>query len=166
MDPFAAATDWKPVLDAIVGSRHGGQVETVLKRLRDLDAKHPHVAEIAFQIAWTLDTFDRPAEAAPEYERALALGLPPNDHANALVGLGNCLRLAGQTARAVQVLENARAQFPDNVEFAPYLALAQHAAGNHADAVRTLIDVLAETSEDIGIAAHQRALRYQASRLA
>lgn len=165
MDPIAASTDWKPVLDAIIGSRHGGQVEGVLKRLRDLDARHPHVAEIAFQIAWTLDTLDRPAEAAPEYERALALGLPPNDHANALVGLGNCLRLSGQVARAVGMLENARVQFPDNAEFAAYLALAQYDAGNHADAVRTLLDALAETSEDIGIAAHQRALRYQAARL-
>lgn len=165
MDPYAAATDWRPVLDAIVGARHGGQIEHVLGRLKDLDAKHPHNAEIAFQIAWTLDALDRPAEAVPEYERAITLGLPPNDHANALVGLGNCLRLSGQAQRAVNVLDKARAQFPDNAEFAAYLALAQYDAGQAADAVRTLLDVLAETSEDIGIAAHQRALRYQASRL-
>ena len=157
--------DWKPILDAIVGARHGGQIESVLKRLHDLDARHPHVAEIAFQIAWTLDTLDRPAEAVAHYERALALGLEPNEHANALVGLGNCLRLAGQGDRAVEVLDKARARFPDNAEFAAYLALALHDTGRHAEALRTLMDAMLDTTEDIGLTAHQRALRYQAGRL-
>ncbi len=165
MDPFAAATDWKPVLDAIVGARHGGQIETVLGRLKDLDAKHPHNAEIAFQIAWTLDTLDRPGEAVPHYERAITLGLDPNEHANALVGFGNCLRLSGQAARAVDILDKAGVQFPHNAEFSAYLALAQYDAGRPADALRTLMNTLVETSEDIGIAAHQRSLRYQAGRL-
>lgn len=154
--------DWKPILDAIIGARHGGQIQTVLGRLEDLDTKYPHVAEIVFQIAWTLDALDRPAEAVPHYEHALALGLEPSEHANALTGFGNCLRLSGQVSRAVEVLSNAQVQFPDNAEFSAYLALAQHTEGKHADALRTLMDLLLETSDDIGLSAHQRTLRYQA----
>src|SRR5690606_14320040 len=89
----------------------------------------------------------------------------PKAPPNALVGLGNCLRLAGRGDRAVEVRHKARARFPDNAEFAAYLALALHDAGRHAEALRTLMDAMLDTTEDIGLAAHQRALRYQAGRL-
>ena len=42
---------WKPELDAIIGARHGGQVEHVHGLLQKLDARFPNVAEIAYQLA-------------------------------------------------------------------------------------------------------------------
>jgi thioredoxin-like negative regulator of GroEL len=157
---------WKAELDAIVGARHGGQVGTVLKRLQDLDQRHPQVAEIHHQIAWTLDIQGRAPEAIPHYEQALALGLPPNEHSGALIGLGSSLRLAGQAARSVEVLEQGRTLFPDNREFAAFLALALHDAGRGADAVKVLLEALLDGTEDVGLTAYQRALRHHASRLA
>ena len=160
-----ALPPWKPELDAIVGARHGGQVQSVLERLLDLDRRFPHVAEIHYQIAWTCDVLGREGEALPHYERAVALGLPPNEHSGALLGLGSTLRCLGQFDRAAEVLENAQRQFPDQREFEVFLALTRYNQGRHAEAMRLLLTLLADTSEDVGITAYQRAIRFYADKL-
>ena len=156
---------WKPELDAIVGARHGGQVEHVLGLLKKLDARFPNVAEIAHQIAWTLDVLGRPAEALPFYEKAVTLGLPPNELSGALLGLGSTLRALGQTARAIEVFESGRRQFPANREFDVFLAIAMHDGSRHTEAMQLLLTTLVDTSEDIGITAYQRAIRHAANGL-
>lgn len=156
---------WKTRLDAITGARHGGQVTGVLDQLLALDAAHPHVAEIAYQIAWTLDSQDRGAEALPHYERAIALGLPPNELSGALLGFGSTLRNLGQPNRAAEVLENGRTHFPENREFDVFLALVRHDQGRHAEALQLVLNTLLDTSEDIGVTAYQRALRFHSQRL-
>ncbi|MFA5265774.1 MAG: tetratricopeptide repeat protein [Opitutaceae bacterium] len=157
--------DWKPELDAIVGARHGGAGDTILSRLQDLDRRHPNVAEIAYQVAWSKDVMGNHAEAVPCYEKAISLGLPPNDHAGALIGLSACLLLTGNAAKAEEVLASGRALFPENREFEAFQALALHAKGKHAEALEILLVVLAETSVDRGIAAYQRTLRHVAARV-
>ncbi|MBW8781633.1 MAG: tetratricopeptide repeat protein [Verrucomicrobia bacterium] len=157
--------DWKPELDAIVGARHGGQTEHVLASLKKLDARYPHVAEIVYQLAWTCDVLGHPAEALPYYEKAVALGLAPNELSGALLGLGSTLRCTGQTARAIDVLESGRRQFPENREFEIFLSLALHDAGRHTEAMQLLLTTLAETTEDPGVLAYQRAIRFYAARL-
>lgn len=159
------SADWKPELDAIVGSRHGGQITHVLDLLKKLDARFPHVAEINYQLAWTCDVLGREAEALPYYEKAIALGLPPNELSGALLGLGSTLRTLGQLQRSAEVLRSGRAQFPDNREFDAFLALTLHDLGQHAEAMKLLLLLVADTTEDPGLTAYQRALRHAANRL-
>lgn len=154
---------WKGELDAIVGGRHGGRVDAVLPALRRLDGRFPHVPEVAAELAFTLAATGRReelTEALAVYERALALGLPTAaEQANALVGHAVCLLRLGRAAEAVGALERARAQFPEHAEFVAYLAVARFRAGETAEAFALVLDTLLETSEDIGLAAHQRTLR-------
>lgn len=157
--------DWKPELDAIIGARHGGASEAITARLRALDSKHPNVPEISLQLAWNLEVSGHPQDALPAYEKAILLGLSPSEHANGLIGLANCLRRTGAMDRAITVLRDGAALFPDNREFDAFLALALHQTGSHAEAIRTLMSVLVETSEDYGIRAHQRSLRHEATLL-
>lgn len=157
--------DWKPELDAIVGARHGGAGEAVASRLRALDGKYPNVPEIVLQLAWSLEISGKQEEALAAYDKALSLGLSPNEHAAALLGLANCQRLCGDAAKAIKTLREGLALFPDNREFDAHLGIALHQAGHYAEAVRTLITVLVETSEDAGIRAYQRSLRHQAAQL-
>lgn len=157
--------DWKPELDAIVGARHGGRADHVPELLRKLDARFPNVAEIHYQLAWTLDTAGKPADALPHYEKAVALGLSPNEHANALIGLAVTLRTLGQSARAADVLRSGQLQFPDNREFEVFLALALHDLGEHAAALRLALTALADTTEDPALTAYQRAIRHAAANL-
>ena len=156
---------WKEELDAIVGARAHGQASQLLPRLQDLDARHPHVAEIAYQIAWTCDTLGRAEQAVAAYEKAIALGLPPNEHSNALIGLGSTLRTLGQLDRSAEVLRSGQRQFPDNREFDAFLALTLHAQGKHAEALALALDTLITTTEDPGLTAYGRALRHAASQL-
>ncbi|MBL9216125.1 MAG: tetratricopeptide repeat protein [Opitutaceae bacterium] len=156
---------WKEELDAIVGARAHGQLEEILPRLQSLDGRHPNVGEIAYQIAWTCEVLGRAGEALPYYEKAVALGLPPNELSGALLGLGSTLRLVGQLERSAEVLRSGQRQFPDNAEFGAFLALTLHAQGRHGDALRQALDTLCDTSEDPGITAYQRALRHAAAQL-
>tara|TARA_R110002167_G_scaffold266738_2_gene473514 strand:+ start:14 stop:706 length:693 start_codon:yes stop_codon:yes gene_type:complete len=156
----ASLPAWKPSLDAITGARHGGQVATVLDQLKALDRNHPHVGEINYQIAWTLDSLDRENEALPYYERAISLGLPPNELSGALIGLGSTLRNVGELERAAQTLESGRRQFPDQPEFDAFLALVRHDQGRHTEALSLALTTLIDTTEDPGLTAYQRSLRH------
>ncbi|MBT5902828.1 MAG: tetratricopeptide repeat protein [Opitutaceae bacterium] len=156
---------WKPTLDAITGARHGGQIEGVLDQLQALAQNYPHVAEIAYQLAWTFDSLGKEAEALPQYEKAIALGLPPNEQSGALIGLGSTLRNLGELDRAADVLESGILQFPDQPEFEAFLALVRHDQGRKTDALRIAMNTLLETSDDPGITAYQRALRHYVGEL-
>jgi tetratricopeptide (TPR) repeat protein len=165
MDATTELPAWKEELDAIVGARAHGQLKEILPRLEQLDARHPNVAEIAYQLAWTCDVLGREADALPYYEKAVALGLPDNELAGALLGLGSTLRHLGQFERSASVLRSAQLQFPENREFDAFLALTLYADGKAGEALRLAIDTLCDTSEDQGIRAYQRALRHAASKL-
>jgi len=156
---------WKPSLDAITGARHGGQTDGILDQIQGLTTQYPHVAEIAYQLAWTLDSLGREAEALPHYERAILLGLPPNEQSGALIGMGSTLRNLGNLDRAEAVLTSGQTQFPDQPEFAAFLALVHHDQGKHTAALQLAMETLLNTSEDPGITAYQRALRHYVSQL-
>ncbi|MBX3736053.1 MAG: tetratricopeptide repeat protein [Candidatus Didemnitutus sp.] len=166
METPADLPAWKEELDAIVGARAHGQFNQLLPRLQDFDTRHPNVAEIAYQIAWTCDTLGRHESAVPAYEKAIALGLPPNELSNAYVGLGSTLRALGQLDRSAEVLRTGKLQFPDNREFDAFLSLTLHAQGKHAEALALVIETLVNTTEDPGLTAYGRALRHAAAKLA
>ena len=165
MSETADLPDWKEELDAIVGARAHGQAEEIIPRLKNLDTRRPNVAEINYQLAWTCDVLGRAAEALPYYEKAIALGLLPNELSGALIGLGSTLRLLGQLDRSAAVLRSGRTQFPENREFDAFLALTLHRQSQHAGAIKLLIDTLCDTTEDPGLTAYQRTLRHAASTL-
>lgn len=156
---------WKDELEAIIGARAHGQSKEILPRLKSLDERHPNVAEINYQLAWSCDVLGRAAEALPYYEKAVALGLAPNELSGALLGLGTTLRSLGQSTRSAEVLRSGKAQFPENREFDVFLALALHDLGQHAEATQLLVETLCDTTEDPGLTAYQRAIRHAASKL-
>ncbi len=156
---------WKEELEAIIGARAHGQSGEIFPRLQQLDRHHPNIPEINYQLAWTCDVLGRSAEALPYYEKAVALGLAPNELSGALIGLGSTLRSLGQLNRSAEVLTSGRAQFPENREFDAFLALTRHAQGRHNDSLRLLIDALCATTEDPGLRAYQRAIRHAVSKL-
>lgn len=160
-----ALPDWKQELDAIVGARAHGQFAEILPRLQELDARYPNIAEIAYQLAWTHDTLGHSAEAVPWYEKAIALGLSPNELSGALLGLGSALRILGRLEQSATVLRSGRSQFPENREFEVFLALTLHAQGRSAEALRLVLETLCDTTEDPGLTAYQRAIRHEASKL-
>jgi tetratricopeptide (TPR) repeat protein len=157
---------WKEELDAITGARHGGHISHVFGQLKALDARFPNVAEINYQLAWTCDGDGNAKEALSYYEKAVALGLPPNELSGALLGLGSTLRVLGQPERSAEVLRSGQNQFPENREFDVFLAMTLHHLGAHAEAMELLLTVIADTTDDPGLTAYQRAIRFYASQFA
>jgi thioredoxin-like negative regulator of GroEL len=56
-------------------------------------------------------------------------------------------------------------QFPDNPEFAVFLALTLHDQGRAAEALQLVLETLCATAEDPGLTAYQRAIRHAAAKL-
>ncbi len=82
------------------------------------------------------------AAAIAAYERALTLGLPPDERYRALVGLGGALRGAGRHQEAVQVLRVAIDEFPEMAAPHAHLALALYANGDGRQAMVALLDIV------------------------
>ena len=82
------------------------------------------------------------AAAVPSYERALALGLSPDERYRTLLGLGSSLRNLGRHPEAVQVFRVAIAEFPEMAAPHAHLALALHANGDGRQALVTLLDLV------------------------
>jgi len=98
-------------------------------------------AKAAFDSACEHDRHGEESAAIPDYERALALGLAPEQRWQALLGLGSSLRNVGRREEAVRVLRAAVAEFPDQAALRPFLALALHSQGEGREAIVALLDL-------------------------
>ena len=105
------------------------------------------------------DSAGREEQAIPLYEQALAAGLAGELRARCLLQLGSSLRNVGRVDEAVTLLENARREFPEFRPLRAFLALALHSAGRDRDALRELLETIADEGES------QRSLRAYAAEL-
>lgn len=99
----------------------------------------------AFELAGMLDSHGHEHEAEREYERALALGLPAEQHAQLAVQYGSTLRNTGRLDDAIAVLEAAPQHPSTGASPRVFLALALHSAGRHDEALRVVIEALEPT---------------------
>jgi tetratricopeptide (TPR) repeat protein len=105
------------------------------------------------------DSAGRADEAIPLYEQALAAGLEGETRARCLLQLGSSLRNVGRIDDAVGLLGEARREFPEFRPLRAFLALALHSAGRDAEALRELLEAIA----DEGV--YERSLRAYAAEL-
>lgn len=110
-----------------------------------------------FERACAHDRAGREDEAAPCYERALALGLGEPERPQALLGLGSTYRNLGRHGNAIGVLEAAVAEYPGRDELRLFLALALRSGGRERDAFRLLGELVVDRAELHG---YERAARY------
>jgi tetratricopeptide (TPR) repeat protein len=105
------------------------------------------------------DSAGREEQAIPLYEEALAAGLCGELRARCLLQLGSSLRNVGRVDEAVTLLREARHEFPDFRPLRAFLALALHSAGHDRDALRELLETIADEGE------YARSLRAYATEL-
>ncbi|MFB7590136.1 tetratricopeptide repeat protein [Streptomyces sp. NPDC056169] len=171
-----------PLAEA-VALREAGRKEEARELLVALAARRPDDAEVAYQTAWAHDVLGLEAEAVPYYERALAKtetgtgnetgtgsttsspGLTPDDRRGALLGLGSTYRILGRYEDAVTLLTGAVEEFPEDGSLRTFLAMALYNTGQHHESVRTLLRLLAATSEDPSVREYRKAIEYYAEDL-
>ncbi|NBE96598.1 tetratricopeptide repeat protein [Nonomuraea sp. KC401] len=143
--------------------REEGQGEEARRLLVDLARRHPDDAEVSYQAAWAHDALGLEAEAVPYYERALAgEGLSEADRLGAFTGYGSTLRVLGRHAEALETFERGLKEFPGDGALRTFSAMALHNAGRCAEAVTTLLKVVAESDQAGG---YDRAIAYYADHL-
>jgi tetratricopeptide (TPR) repeat protein len=105
------------------------------------------------------DSAGRAAEAIPLYQQALAAGLVGELRARCLLQLGSSLRNVGRVDEAVTLLRDARREFPGFRPLRAFLALALHSAGRDGEALRELLETIADEGD------YERSLRAYAAEL-
>ncbi|MFH8370197.1 tetratricopeptide repeat protein [Streptomyces sp. NPDC018031] len=154
------------LLAEAVRMREEGRLEQARERLLALASAHPEDAEVAYQTAWSHDVLGLEAEAVPFYERALSgAGLSEEDRRGAFLGLGSTYRILGRYPDAVRTLRTALAEFPDDGGLRTFLAMALYNTGEHHEAMRLLLRLLAAGSEDPGVRRYRRAIEHYAEDL-
>ena len=116
-------------------------------------------AQELYEAGGVHDTEGRPREAIPLYEQALAAGLSGETRARCLLQLGSSLRNVDRIDEAVTLLHAARDEFPEFRPLRAFLALALHSAGRDNDALRELLEAIADEGQ------YERSLRAYASDL-
>jgi ribosomal protein S18 acetylase RimI-like enzyme len=142
-----------------------GQDERAMVYLKTLDTQFPDDARVQYELACAHDRAGLEAEAAPYYQRALALGLVGDDLSRAYLGLGSTLRNLGKYEESIRVLSEGRARFPEYTALRPFLALSLFDAGQHQEALVEMLELTLDHPNTPDIAAYSRALRYYTDQL-
>lgn len=114
--------------------------------MRALASAYPGAdGRAAFELAGMYDSHGFEHEAEREYERALSLGLEPEQHAQLAVQYGSTLRNTGRLDDAIAVLEGAPTHPSTGAAPRVFLALALHSAGRHDEAMRVVVEAIEPT---------------------
>ncbi|ROR66322.1 tetratricopeptide repeat protein [Agrococcus jenensis] len=120
--------------------------DEAIAAMRSLAAAYPGAdGRAAFELAGMLDSLGREHDAEREYERALALGLDAERHAQLAVQYGSTLRNTGRLDESIAVLAAAPEHPSTGASPRVFLALALHSAGRHDEALRVVIEALEPT---------------------
>ncbi|QHC56965.1 tetratricopeptide repeat protein [Rathayibacter tanaceti] len=129
--------------------------------MRVLAARYPGTDGVAaFELGGALDSSGREAEAAAEYERALAAGLDDERRARLLIQYASTLRNLGRAEEAVALMSEADSHPAVGAAREVFLALALHSAGRADDALRVALEALVPT-----LPRYQRSVRAYAAAL-
>jgi len=139
--------------------------DKTLAYFADVSAANPDDARAVFEYASALDSAGREEEAAREYERALALGLPDQLRQNLRIQYGSTLRNLGRHDEAVAVLREAYWSETEDLAAPAFLALALASAGRGDEGVGVLINTLLSSVADPRLRRYQRSLNAYAGEL-
>ncbi|MBK8985033.1 MAG: tetratricopeptide repeat protein [Chloroflexi bacterium] len=134
--------------------REQDQLEASQAILLALMDEFPEDPVVLYEVGGSYDVMGQERDAIPYYEDAVEEGLSGDDLQECLICLGSCHRVIGEFAEAVAVLETAVAQFPDNKSGHVFLALAYYSNDQKEAAMRTLLDVLLQTTTNEDILAY------------
>jgi Flp pilus assembly protein TadD len=98
----------------------------------------PNTAQEYLARALRHDRAGREAQAIPDYQQALKLGLDPADRRTALICLASSHRNVGQLDQAQTVINTARRHYPHDPVIDSFAALILLDAGHPRRAIRIL----------------------------
>jgi hypothetical protein len=145
-------------LERAIELREDGELDQALPMLLELRKELPDDPQVAIQTAWVHDSLGLEEEAVPHYEAALAAALPDDQARGAYLGFASTLRTLGRDADSERVFREGIERFPDFLALRVFYAMLEYNLGRHGDAVRALIEVLLEATDDPTIVRYRRSL--------
>lgn len=145
--------------------RDQDQLEESQAILLALMAEFPEDPLVLYEVGGSYDVMGNQREAISYYEDAVDEGLSGDDLHECLICLGSCHRVIGEFVEAVAALETAVAQFPQNKSGHVFLALAYYSNDQKEAAMRTLLDVLLQTTTNEDILAYADVLEFYKNNL-
>lgn len=138
--------DWQARVDALWERFDRTPRDATVAEMQELADAYPGSdGRAAFELAGMYDSHGFEREAEREYERALAMGLEPEQHAQLAVQYGSTLRNTGRLDDAIAVLEAAPTHPSTGAAPRVFLALALHTAGRHDEAMRVVVEAIEPT---------------------
>lgn len=138
--------------------RERGELEQARTLLLELRAEQPDDARVALQTAWVHDSLGYEEEAVGHYEAALAGELSDDELRPLLLGLGSTYRTLGRDEDSDRTFREAIERFPEFRPLRVFHAMTEYNPGRSREAVRTLVEVLLETTSDQQILRYRRSL--------
>jgi tetratricopeptide (TPR) repeat protein len=155
--------DWQQRVDRLWSSFDPEEAGPFVSAMTRLAAERPEEdPDALFELGGAHDATDSPHEAIRLYRRALAAGLPHPRARQATIQLASSLRVIGQPAEAVALLEEELSARGDELDDAAraFLALALNDLGRGDDALALLLRSLAPHLPQYG-----RSVRFYADAL-
>lgn len=140
--------------------RRADELEESQDILLDLLDEYPEDPLVLFEVGGAYDVLGEAPEAIEYYEQAIQQGLTGSDLQECMICLGLNHRAIGQFEQAVEILEEAQEQFPEDNSVRTFLALAYYSDDTPEEAVRLLLDVLLKTTKDEGLLTYKDTLDF------
>jgi len=152
-------------LDTAIDLRRSGKLEESSELLARLVQEFPDHAIINYQYACSLDLLGEEKKAVPLYEKAVDLGLPPQEMRKAILGLGSSYRALGEYEKSKAVFQKGIELFPENRAIQVFFSMTLYNLQEHRRAMELLLKCLIETTRDHEIMGYKKAIAFYADRL-
>ncbi len=140
--------------------RRDDQLEESQELLLELLEEYPDDPLVLFELGGAYDVMGMENEAIPYYEQAIDQGLDGPELLECFICLGLNHRAIGEFEEAVELLENATSQYPEDNSAKTFLALAYYSNEQYTESVQLLLSLLLQTTEDEQITAYADTLDY------
>ncbi|WP_404382607.1 tetratricopeptide repeat protein [Knoellia locipacati] len=151
--------------EAIAALWEDDDAERRIETAGSLHAAYPEDARITYEYGGTFDSAGHEQRAIELYRSALEGGLREPYRHRAVIQLASSLRNVGEHDEAVRLLDDLAAERPESVGIAGFRALALHSAGRPAEALGSLLAVVAHASTDEDVLRYRRSLTAYANEL-
>ncbi len=128
--------------------RKNDELEASQELLLELLTAHPKDPIVLYEVGGAYDVLEEEKEAIPYYTKAINAGLDGADLQECYICLGMCHRNIGDFETAVSILRKAVNIFPEQNSVKAFLALAEYSDAQEDEAMRILLDLLINTTED------------------
>ncbi len=140
--------------------RDDDQLEESLELLLPLLDKYEDDAVLLFEVGGAYDVLGMAPEAIPYYEQAIVNGLDGPELEECYVCLGTSHRVIGDFTESIEILEEAMGRFPESNTAKAFLALSYYGNKQYAKSVRSLMEIILETTVDEELQSYADSLEY------